>query len=577
MDPAQWLDNGVAATRVPGTADRADIAGGATVNFNTVAFPNPTATLTTLYLGGNNDGPTGSNEITGNSATTGTGLLNVSGGTMTVSTWTILGQQAGIANMGTFNLTGGTFHQAGTDVMAVGQAGYGLFTIQSGATATIDNKMTIGRNAGSFGTVTISGATSFLSVDPSFAGNPFLMVGESGNGTLNIFGGTVSAGTDVGVGQNNGAVGVVNQTAGTLNIGMAAHHKWLFIGNGGGSTGTYNISGAARSTPAKTSTSPRPAAVSERSTSPTALRSTCRDTSTSAPAAAVRPTSPAATSPSVATCGAANGTGIGVINQGPGANVTVGGWTYIADNTGSTGTFNMTGGTFTQPGGRFYVSRNGNGTVIQSGGTLNAPDFNVAGDNAAGAVGLYQSSGNAVLNVSGQLDISSGNNGFGTVTLGGNSRTTAQRLNIGADGLNGVLNIQDNAVLIDVANGADFNIGQNAGHTGVVNQSGGVFTDQHSPSGWMNISRDGGVGSYNLSGTGVVNVTGMDLNVGFAGGTGTFSQSNTTTVNAGTVAWVGVPPPAPTIRTAARSTPPTSASPTRRTPAPRVSRRARTT
>src|SRR5205085_9769457 len=34
----------------------------------------------------------------------------------------------------------------------------------------------------------------------------------------------------------------LNQTGGTINVGTPAFHKWAFIGNAGGATGTYNLS-----------------------------------------------------------------------------------------------------------------------------------------------------------------------------------------------------------------------------------------------------------------------------------------------------------------------------------------------
>src|SRR5205085_3380838 len=83
-------------------------------------------------------------------------------------------------------------------------------TIINGLNDGSNNVLRIGRNAGSIGTLTMSGGTVISYAD--------LFVGENGTGTL-------------------------TQTSGSVSVGTAAFHKWAFIGNNAGSLGTYNLSG----------------------------------------------------------------------------------------------------------------------------------------------------------------------------------------------------------------------------------------------------------------------------------------------------------------------------------------------
>lgn len=90
----------------------------------------------------------------------------------------------------------------------VGLSGVGNLTIQNGSTLTSSGTfLNIGRNSGSNGTVTVTGAGSHWTTSTSA-----LIVGLSGTGTLNILhGGTVTA-------QNGVTVGSQAAGSGTLNI-----------------------------------------------------------------------------------------------------------------------------------------------------------------------------------------------------------------------------------------------------------------------------------------------------------------------------------------------------------------------
>jgi fibronectin-binding autotransporter adhesin len=106
----------------------------------------------------------------------------------------------------------------------------------NGGALTTTNELNIGRGAGatlpSNGTATITGGN---------VGANLLFVGrDGGTGLLAVSGAGVVDSNQMFIGDNLGATGVVNVTAGgTYNL-----HGYSRIGTGAGSTGTLNISGA---------------------------------------------------------------------------------------------------------------------------------------------------------------------------------------------------------------------------------------------------------------------------------------------------------------------------------------------
>ena len=125
----------------------------------------------------------------------------------------------------------------------------GVASITGSATRTVGS-LRVGTNAANAfisgrngnGTATISGTTNLTLSSSTSTGD--LTVGEGGfTGTLNWnSSGTLTAQGKLRVGQ--GGVGVFNQTAGVVVGGNTAGSlKYLAIGNGAGSQGTYNLSG----------------------------------------------------------------------------------------------------------------------------------------------------------------------------------------------------------------------------------------------------------------------------------------------------------------------------------------------
>ncbi|MES2476780.1 MAG: hypothetical protein V4640_13435 [Verrucomicrobiota bacterium] len=181
-------------------------------NIATITSAVPNVSSLSIGSGGStngtvNIGPLGVITSTGNviagEGNTGTGVLNLTGGTLTTTGEFWAGQQVG--STGTVNLGSGTINVA--------------------------NWVAIGRQGGN-GTLNVSGGT-FNKTD----GGQFI-VGDGSIGKMKIEGGTVNVNSEVWIGQGSAtATGLLEQSAGTLNVG-----NWFVVGRGGG-TGTYNLSG----------------------------------------------------------------------------------------------------------------------------------------------------------------------------------------------------------------------------------------------------------------------------------------------------------------------------------------------
>lgn len=131
-------------------------------------------------------------------------------GTITVGGVTFVGRNA--TRVGTVTQTGGTYTGTGGE-FRIGSAGTGSW-LQSGGVTHAGGWVSIARETGSTGVLTVSGTGTF---NQSGAGNA-MIVGEYGNGTLNLQGtATVnSVGTGGVVVTRAGGIGTVNLDGGTL-------------------------------------------------------------------------------------------------------------------------------------------------------------------------------------------------------------------------------------------------------------------------------------------------------------------------------------------------------------------------
>jgi len=177
----------------------------------------------------------------GNNATNPTsGTYNLDGGTLNVRREFAIGRE-GTNAIGTLNMTGGTITKTGDEKMIVGQNNGKGFVVQSGGTINVNNELFIGNeNAGASGTYTLNG-TGALNVS-----NEVVVGRESGTGTLNVNGGTITT-ADNGnmyIGRRNGT-GTLNQSNGVITV-----NKEFGVGTSDDNkigTGTYNLSGGSLS------------------------------------------------------------------------------------------------------------------------------------------------------------------------------------------------------------------------------------------------------------------------------------------------------------------------------------------
>jgi autotransporter-associated beta strand protein len=170
---------------------------------------------------------------------TGTGILNLTAGSVTAGNYAVIGRFKG---NGTMNITGGTFTKNGSGglILADGTGSIGLIDQTSGNGTVLVNsgELWIGQNGG-VGTYNIGGNGSVVV-------NNYIAIGRiGGKGTLNMTGGTVTkaGGGDVSIGTGAVGLGTVNQSAGTFNTSTGRTLLGdSYTGNG---TGNWNLSGSA--------------------------------------------------------------------------------------------------------------------------------------------------------------------------------------------------------------------------------------------------------------------------------------------------------------------------------------------
>lgn len=162
------------------------------------------------------------------------------------------------------------------------------------------------------------------------------------------------------------------------------------------------------------------------------------------------------------------GGGTAVMNIDAGA-VTTGNWTEVGLGAGSTGTLNMSGGSLTKTGdGQTAIGTNGGtGFANQTGGTITVNNEFYVGQNTG--TGTYNLSGTGVINSAGHTII-------------------------GRDGGNGTMN-QSGGTVAPVD--GELWVGQNGGSVGVYNLSGSGVVNANN---WVAIGRDGGTGTFNMTG-----------------------------------------------------------------------------
>lgn len=187
----------------------------------------------------------------------GTGALTMSDGASVSAGSVDVGSQAGSG--GTIELSGLGTSLAASDILYVGNSGDGKLTLRDGASASAGGTVRIGEDAGSTGTVSLTGTGTMLSASDRLA------VGNFGNGTLSILDGAkVDVFGLVGVGTESTSQGTLTisgqdsalTTTGPLAVGTggigsmtisdgatASSDGLIYVGVRPGGQGTVSLSG----------------------------------------------------------------------------------------------------------------------------------------------------------------------------------------------------------------------------------------------------------------------------------------------------------------------------------------------
>jgi len=344
-------------------ADAATLATGSLFTLDTQGF---NANLSGVLSGSGGLIKTGSGTLTLSAAETYTGTTRIDAGTLALTGAGSIAASSGLANSGTFDVSGTT---AGTSIASLsgnGRVDVGLRALavgtDNGSTAFSGTIVNGGVNwdpsYGVFakvgtGTLTLDGATisggeahvrgGSVAVTSGATRVDYLAVGTgrtsgvSNVGGLGVSGGTLTVGTTLQVG-DFGGVGSVTQTGGTVVVdrlcGSSSHCASVNIGNQGG-TGAYTIS-------AGTLSLLRASLALGRNT-------------------AANP----------AGSGTLNLGGTGLVDLTDGR-LNIGNWVSVSGSTPrSSGLVNQTGGTLRiRSGGTLYLSGSGNGVYDLLGGAL---------------------------------------------------------------------------------------------------------------------------------------------------------------------------------------------------------------
>jgi len=401
----------------------------------------------------------------------GTGTFTQMGGAHTIANWLYVGTQAD--GMGTYNLIGGDL-SAGIEV--VGNHGTGAVT-QTGGTNT-NNWLWMGRQVGGDGTYNLSG-TGELYVGNEIVGGKsmgtFNQTGgihdtthgftlgydPSGSGTYNLSEGNLSAGGET-IGREGS--GTFTQTGGTNII-----TNRLTLGGRSGSTGTYDLSG----TGALSATNEHIGNLGTGTFTQTGGTNTIGSWLYVGGEGGTGLGLYSLSGTGVLSAGyeAIQSAENATFNQTGGTNTTTGAL-YVGSNWN--GTYNLSGGDLSASWEHIGGWDGSTGTLTQTGGTNTVTSFGLTVGQNSGSTGTYNLSGTGILSAS---DETIGNLGSGTFTQTGGTNTT-DTLTIKADSTgSGVYNL-DGGILnaTTIVNNDQFNYSDGTLNSDFMNNVGATFT-----------------------------------------------------------------------------------------------------
>jgi autotransporter-associated beta strand protein/T5SS/PEP-CTERM-associated repeat protein len=426
--PGNWSLNRVPAN--PNGAPSGDLFDDAVINTITPNYPivtvSPTSTPRDIRVG------------TGGVVT---GRVDHKGGTVSTgnTNWAFVGAGNAGAN-GTYNLadpstSGGTLTGMGLS------AG----TLKVGGTSTASGRLYVGGDdaGGDAGTGVFNMNTSGgLTI-----GNDLVVGSQGGTGTFNLDAGTVTGGGWQFVG-TAGGTGTLNISGGTINHN-AGSRTYIGIGN---SFGKLNISGGTYTNSVNDNNSMFVIGLGN-----TANANTSSVTMTGGTINATRRFS-------VGGMDAGNGDnnaafiGIGkgaMTMNGTGALLALNGELWLGQGAGSTGNFDFQAGTITV-NNWIAIARGGVGNFTQSGGTLTKTGGgSVSVANFSAAAGTLTVSGGLFDIQSGNLIAGEGGTGSANVTISGTGHIKAPQVLVGAGGtVVAELNLDGGSLTTSIINGA---------------------------------------------------------------------------------------------------------------------------
>jgi autotransporter-associated beta strand protein len=442
--------------------------------------------------------------------------------------WVHNGVHLGQANaIATMTVTNSTINSDGADAFYVGDNNGNPTTAvfnQNGSTVNLNlNQFFVGNNANATATYNLSSGTINV--------HDWVVIGRNGaNGTLNMTGGTINHTPNAFITSSaNNSVGTLNLSGGTLN----ASQYWL--SEHPGDIGTNNISGTAQLN------------VSSDFKLGDGGLGVVNFTS-----GTIHKTNPDNSKRFYVGNNNNGGGGTGILNQGPGTALNCDSDLDIGNGTGTSGTYNLSGGSV-YVNGWFTIGRDGNGgtaTYDQSGGQMDANnEFHIA-----------EAGWNSTINMSGGLlvahswwQIGRGNGGTATLNLSGG---TMHHLNNGGivlcDGGNANLCTINQTGGYITSDGGDWLIGNGPGGATWTQSSGtnvslggntfigsgGACTVDLSGdaswtvNGWLPIGASAGnTGTLNISGGASLTKngdSGTHLSIGDGGGSGAQGVINQT-------------------------------------------------
>ena len=392
----------------------------------------------------------------------GTGVVTQTGGTVNVTgggDTTLIGVNGG--SNGTYTISGGSLNASN---LQVGFYGTGALNASGTGQVNVGGWFVAGRQGTGVGTATLSGSAVVS------ATNSGTIVGELGDGTLNVADSAMLNTNEFRVGFLNAATGTVNQSGGTVNT---AFGQGAFIGYDAGSTGTYNLTNGALNVNDNLNIGWNGAGTLTQTGGVVTQTGGRRDLVIGRYAPGDGTYNLGGTG-SIATDWAIIGEeGTGALNLSGTGSLTANALT-LSYRGSSTGTITQTGGTLTVLGGgddtRIGHDAGSNAVVDITGGA-----FTVS--NGALQIGWY-GSGEVNVGGTGQLTVrrwlvtGRQNTGVGTLTLRDNAVATEQDTATIVGELNlGTLNVHDNALLDTAA----LWVGLGGSGVGVVNQTGGTI------------------------------------------------------------------------------------------------------